>query len=204
MGFYVERILPRIADKALSAPEFSRLRARAARGLGGEVLEIGFGSGRNLDHYAPAVRRVLAVEPASGARELAAGRIAAAPMPVEFVGLEGEALPLEDESVDNALSTWTLCTISDVGRALDEVRRVLRPGGALHFVEHGRAPDAKVVRWQDRLTPLQRRAFGGCHLNRPIDELIAGAGLAVERLETFYVTGPKAFCFTFEGVAVKS
>ena len=125
-------------------------------------------------------------------------------MPVEFVGLAGEALPLEDESVDNALSTWTLCTISDVGRALDEIRRVLRPGGALHFVEHGRAPDAKVVRWQDRLTPLQRRAFGGCHLNRPIDELIAGAGLAVERLETFYVTGPKAFCFTFEGVAVKA
>lgn len=115
------------------------------------------------------------------------GRVAASSVPVDYVGLDGQDLPLDDGSVDHVLTTWTLCTIPDVERALGEIRRVLRPGGALHFVEHGRAPDPKVARWQDRLTPIQRRIAGGCHLNRPIDELIAGVGLDVGRIDNYYL-----------------
>lgn len=204
MGFYAERVLPRVVDLALSGKAFAPLRARVAADLDGEVLEVGFGSGRNVPVYPPAVKRVLAVDPAVGGRRLAAERIAASRVPIEFVGLTGEELPLEDRSVDHVLTTWTLCTIPDVDRALREVRRVLRPGGALHFVEHGRAPDPKVARWQDRLTPIQRRVAGGCHLNRPIAELIAGAGLDLGPVDNFYLRGPKAFGYMFEGVATRA
>lgn len=204
VGFYEERVLPRVVDVALSGREFTRLRARVAAGLSGEVVEVGFGSGRNVAHYPAAVIRVRAVDPAAGARKLAAKRIAASLVPVEYVGLDGEDLPLEDDSVDHVLTTWTLCTIPDVGRALGEMRRVLRPGGGLHFVEHGRAPDPKVARRQDRLTPLQRRIAGGCHLNRPIGDLVAGAGLAVTKLDNYFVRGPKVFGYMFEGVATKT
>jgi SAM-dependent methyltransferase len=111
---------------------------------------------------------------------------------------------LDSASVDHALTTWTLCTIPDVKRALSEVCRVLRPGGSLHFVEHGRSPDAKVARWQDRLTPLQRRLAGGCHLNRPIDLLVTQSGFELARLENYYLQGPKTFGYSFEGIATKA
>ena len=204
MGFYVDRVLPRITDVALSGKDFDKLRAKVCAGLSGEVLEVGFGSGRNVPHYPSAVRRVRAVDPATVGRELAAKRLAASAVPIEFAGLDGEALPLEDASVDHALTTWTLCTIPDVDRALGEIRRVLRPGGSLHFVEHGRSPDANVARWQDRLNPIQKRVFGGCHLNRPIDAILERAGLVVSPLETFYAKGPKPFGYLFEGVATKA
>ncbi len=203
MGFYEERVLPYIVDVALSGREFARLRARAASGLEGEVLEVGFGSGRNVPHYPRAVERVRAVDPATLGRKLAARRVAESPVPVEYVGLDGENLPLGDESVDHVLTTWTLCTIPDVDRALAEIRRVLRPGGALHVLEHGRSPDAKVVRWQDRITPINRRLAGGCHPNRPIDTLVTGADLEITRLENYYVRGPKPLSYMFEGVAVR-
>ena len=203
MGFYVDRVLPRITDVALSGKEFAKLRARVCGGLSGEVLEVGFGSGRNVPHYPSAVERVQAVDPATVGRRLAANRLAATSIPIEFIGLNGEDLPLADASVDHVLTTWTLCTIPDVDRALAEMRRVLRPGGALHFVEHGLSPDAQVARWQDRLNPIQKRVFGGCHLNRPIDRLLENAGLRVAPLETFYAKGPKAFAYLFEGVATK-
>jgi ubiquinone/menaquinone biosynthesis C-methylase UbiE len=202
MGFYSRRVLPRITNLTLSGRHHVRLRARATASLSGEVLEIGFGSGRNVEHYPSAVERVLAVDPATEGRKLAAERVAASAVPVEYIGLEGEQLPLAEASVDHVLSTWTLCTVPGVERALSEIRRVLRPGGQLHFVEHGRSPDASVARWQDRLTPWQRRALGGCHLNRSIDELIRAAGLRIERLETSYFPGiPKVFGYTFEGIA---
>jgi len=204
MGVYEERVLPRLVDVALSGRALDRLRARAASGLSGEVLEVGFGSGRNVPHYPPEVRRVRAVDPAVTGRKLAAGRIAASPVPVEYVGLDGAQLPLEDGAVDHVLTTWTLCTIPDASRALGEIRRVLRPGGALHFLEHGRAADDKVAQWQDRLTPLQRRVAGGCHLNREIDRLVEDAGLRITKLDTFYAKGPKAFAYMYEGVATKS
>lgn len=201
IGFYEEQLLPRFVDVALGGRVFAQLRQRVASGLHGEVLEVGFGSGRNVPYYPDAVKRVLAVDPAVTGRKLAAARVAASTVPVDYVGQDGEQLPLEDASVDGVLTTWTLCTIPAVERALGEIYRVLRPGGALHFVEHGRAPDPRVSRWQDRFTPIQRRLAGGCHLNRQIDELIAGAGLEVERLETFFLKGPKVFGYMFEGLA---
>jgi ubiquinone/menaquinone biosynthesis C-methylase UbiE len=149
------------------------------------------------------VRSVRAVEPSAGGRRLAARRIASTPVPVVFVGLDGEALPLEDDSADHMLITWTLCTIPAVDRALAEVVRVLRPSGTLHFIEHGRAPDPKIARRQDRFTPIQRRVFGGCHLNRPIDALISQAGLKLTKVERYFMPGPKMFGYTFEGIATK-
>jgi ubiquinone/menaquinone biosynthesis C-methylase UbiE len=204
MGFYVDRILPRVSDLALSGREFTRIRERVCAGLAGEVVEVGFGSGRNVPHYPPTVKRVQAVEPATGGRRLAAERVGASPVPVEFVGLDGEHLPIDDDSVDHVLTTWTLCTIPDVDQALREVYRVLRAGGGLHFVEHGRAPHSRTARWQDRLTPIQRRVFGGCHLNRPIDELVQRAGLRLSRLDNYFARGPKVFGYMFEGVATKA
>jgi ubiquinone/menaquinone biosynthesis C-methylase UbiE len=203
MAFYGERVLPRIIDLALSGRQFAKLRARVASTLEGEVLEVGFGSGRNVPFYPAAVQRVRAVDPSAGGRKLAAKRVAASPVPVEFIGLDGAHLPLEDASVDHVLTTWTLCTIPDVATALAEIHRVLRPGGALHFLEHGQAPHPTVARWQNRLDPLQQRIAGGCHLSRPIGELVAGSGLTVSRLENFYLSGPKAFGYMYEGVATK-
>jgi ubiquinone/menaquinone biosynthesis C-methylase UbiE len=124
-------------------------------------------------------------------------------VPIEFVGLDGEKLPLDDDSVDHVLTTWTLCTIPDVDRALAEMLRVVRPGGTLHFLEHGRAPEPRVAQWQDRLTPLQRRICGGCHFNRQIDALITGSGFEITRMENFFLPGPKPLGYMFEGVATK-
>jgi SAM-dependent methyltransferase len=201
MGFYRDQVLPRLVDMTCSSRDLDPLRARNAVGLEGAVLEIGFGSGRNLPFYPPEVRRVLAVDPATTGRKLAAARVAASPADVEFVGLDGEDLPLDSASVDHALSTWTLCTIPDVDRALAEVRRVLRPGGTFHFLEHGLAPAAGVARWQRRLAPLNSLVFGGCQLDRPIDRLVADAGFAVSGLRRYYARGPKTTSYMYEGVA---
>ena len=202
MGFYGDQVLPRALDMAMRGSEFARVRARVTAGLDGEVLEIGFGSGLNLPHYPPGVRRVIAVDPAAGGRQLAARR-ATGRVPVEFRGHDAQALPAADESVDHVVSTWTLCSIRDPGQALAEIYRVLRPGGTLRFAEHGLAPDAKVARFQHRLTPLQRRLVGGCHLDRPVSELIAGSGLVLSHLDTYYLAWPRALSYTYEGAAAK-
>jgi len=204
MGFYDDRILPRLIDRVMRRRELTEIRARIAASLDGEVLEVGFGSGLNVPHYPPTVTRVLAVDPATLGRKLAAERVAESSVPIEYVGLDGQRLPLESASVDHVLTTWTLCTIPDVGRALDEIARVLRPGGTLHFAEHGRSPDPAVVHWQDRFTPLQRRVAGGCHLNRPIEQLIAQSGLTITRIDNYYTKGPKAFGYMYEGTAAKA
>ena len=196
-------MVPRIIDVVMNRADLRQIRDRVASGLGGEVLEVGFGSGLNVPHYPQAVSRVIAVDPAQVGRKLAAKRIAASPVPVEFAGLDGEQLPWEAGRFDHVLLTWTLCTIPHPGRGLAEICRVLRPGGELHFADHGRSPDPQVARWQDRLTPLQRRVSGGCHLNRPIGELIAGSGLQISEMDNYYLEGPKAFGYTFEGRATK-
>ena len=204
VGLYEEQVLPRFVDVALGGARLGRLRARVAAGLEGEVVEVGFGSGHNVPYYPQAVRRVRVVDPATVGRKLAAKRVAATTVPVEFVGLDGQSLPLADGTVDHVLTTWTLCTIPDVRAALGEIRRVLRPGGALHFLEHGRSAEPNVARWQDRVTPVQRRIGGGCHLNRPIDQLVAGSGLAIGEQTTYYIRGPKVVGYKYDGDATKT
>jgi SAM-dependent methyltransferase len=203
MSLYVEHVLPRVLDKSMAMKLFRPLRERAVDGLAGDVVEIGFGSGHNLPYVPPTVTRWRAVEPSELSVRLASSRIAAAPFPVEVAGLDGEQLPLGDAVADAVLCTWSLCTIPDPVAAAREMGRVLRPGGVLHFVEHGRAPDAKVRVWQDRLTPVQKRLFGGCHLNRDIPAILERAGFTLTQLDAHYVDGqPKAFAYLFEGRAV--
>jgi ubiquinone/menaquinone biosynthesis C-methylase UbiE len=194
--------LPRLIDLGCSSKELAAERARCLAGVSGRVIEIGFGSGLNLPHYPPAVARCVGVDPSGQAAKLARARIAAAPFPVEVISLSAEKIPAEDHAFDAAVSTFSLCTIPDARAALAEVRRVLVPGGRLFFLEHGRAPDAGVLRWQRRLNELQGRLFGGCHLDREIDRLIADAGFEIETLDAHYGLGaPKPFAFLYRGVA---
>ncbi len=203
MGLYGEQVLPRLINVACAAgPAVGELRQRVCAGLVGEVVEIGFGSGLNVPHYPAAVSRVAAVEPSEVAWKLAADRLAASPVRVERAGLDGESLPFGDDAFDSALSTWTMCTVPGIEAALAELRRVLRPGGALHFVEHGLAPDGSVATWQRRLDPLQQRLFGGCHLTRPIVDLLEQAGFVISELDVFYEKGtPKVLGALTLGVA---
>jgi ubiquinone/menaquinone biosynthesis C-methylase UbiE len=203
VGWYSEHVLPRIVNTVCDMKVARKQRRRVCEGLAGDVVEIGFGSGLNIPFYPPAVERVAAIEPADVGWKLAEQRLAATTIPVERSGLDGQALPFPDDSFDAALSTWTMCTIPDVEAALRELRRVLKPGGELHFAEHGLAPDENVRRWQHRLDPLQQRVFGGCHLTRPIADLVKGAGFTVERLDTYYEQGsPKVLGASSLGVAV--
>lgn len=201
MGIYRDHILPRIVDRMMNTKETRRLRPRVMRELSGEVLEIGFGSGLNLPHLPASVQKLYAIDPATVGRKLAARRIAECDVPVTFIGLDGEEIPLEDDSVDNVFTTWTLCTIPDAPRALREVRRVLKPGGRFHFLEHGLSADPGVARWQRRLNPVQKAIGGGCELVRPIDRLVREAGFRVARLENYYMKGPRVACYLYEGAA---
>lgn len=195
-------MLPRLVDRACGSAGMASWRADVVDGLRGRVVEIGFGSGLNVEHYPATVNVVLAVEPAKVARRLAAGRVASSAVPVEHVGLDGQSIPLPDASTDAALSTFTLCTIPDVGQALAELRRVIRPGGRFHFLEHGIAPDAGVVVWQRRLEPLQRRLADGCHLTRDIPAIVTDAGFVIEHVEQRYAKGPRPWSWFTVGVAV--
>ena len=193
MGFYGEQVVPRIIDKACGTKTAEPLRRRVCAGLAGDVVELGFGSGHNVPFYPAAVTRVTAVEPSDVGWRLATERVKAATVPVRRSGLDGQSLPFPDHGFDAALSTWTLCTIPDVGAALREVRRVLKPGGTLHFLEHGLAPDERVQRWQRRLEPVQYRLAGGCHLTRPIVDLLTAAGFTIHDLDVFYEQGAPKF-----------
>jgi SAM-dependent methyltransferase len=202
VGFYGEQILPRFVDRACGAAGMAEWRAGVTEGLSGRVVEIGFGSGLNVAHYPSAVDVVLAVEPAQVARHLAQHRIAASSVPVEHVGLDSQSIPLDDASCDAALSTFTLCTVPDARAALSELRRVVRPGGAFHFLEHGLADDPHVTLWHRRLDPWQCRLFGGCHLTRDIPALISEAGFTIDRVEQRYTKGPRPWSWFTTGVAI--
>lgn len=202
MGIYRDHILPRGINWVLARPECLERRRTVTPGLRGQVLEIGFGSGLNLPYYPPEVDRIYAVDPATVGRKLAAKRIASCPIPGEFIDVDGEILPLDTDSVDAVLSTWTLCTIPEVTNALRELRRLLKPGGRLHFLEHGLSPDADVAKWQQRLNPLQKRFAAGCQLDLKIDELIRSVGFEIEALENFYMKGLKVGSYMYKGLAV--
>jgi ubiquinone/menaquinone biosynthesis C-methylase UbiE len=193
MGFYGDQVLPRIVSAVGGMKTTYPLRERVCGGLKGEVVEVGFGSGLNVPFYPDSVRRVAAVEPADVGWKLAAKRLRASSVPVERSGLDGQWLPFEDASFDAALSTWTMCTIPDIEQALVELRRVLKRGGTLRFVEHGLAPDEGVRRWQHRLEPMQKRLFGGCHLTREIPDLLRDAGFEITELDVFYEDGAPKF-----------
>jgi ubiquinone/menaquinone biosynthesis C-methylase UbiE len=202
VGLYEQHVLPRLVDLACGDRGFDRWRVEASAGLGGTVLEVGFGSGLNLPHYPEQVERVLAVEPSTVARDRAAARVRASTAQVDFVGLDGESIPLDDDSVDAALCTFTLCTIPDVDRALSEIRRVVRPGGEFRFLEHGLAPERSVARWQHRLDGVQQRLAGGCHLVREPVRLVGDAGMTLRSSRSAFARGPKPWTYLTVGHAV--
>jgi ubiquinone/menaquinone biosynthesis C-methylase UbiE len=202
MSVYGQQVLPRIMNVVCGSKSSHELRERVCQGLSGEVVEIGFGSGHNVAHYPASVTSVAAVEPSDVAWSLARARVASGRVSVVRSGLDGQALPFDDDSFDSELSTWTLCTIPDIGSALAEIRRVLRPGGSLHFLEHGLAPDPAVQRWQHRMEPIHKRLVGGCHHTRRVAEAIEAAGFVITELDVFYEDGaPKVLGADSLGVA---
>jgi ubiquinone/menaquinone biosynthesis C-methylase UbiE len=196
---YRDRILPYLIHWAMRQGTFTEYRRRVVAAADGHVLEVGIGSGLNLPFYSGHLH-IVGLDPSAS---LLARARKGAPASTDLILCRGsaEAIPLDDHSVDTAVTTWTLCSIPDVERALAEVRRVLKPTGKLLFVEHGRAPDAGVSRWQDRLTPLWKRVAGGCHLNRPMDRVIERSGFSIETLTTGYMEGPRVMTFMYEGCA---
>ncbi len=207
MGLWASRVLPGILDRQLSRPEFDAARDQVCGGLHGDVVEVGFGSGLNVPHYPRGVNEVIAVEPSARAWHLAQHRVLRSRVPVLRGGRDGQHLGQPDASADCYLTTYTLCTVPDVARTLAEAHRVLRPGGTVHFLEHGASPDHGVARWQRLLDPVHRAVTGGCRLTRRIDRLLEEAGFALVELDRHYLPGPdlnRPFAYTYLGVAKKA
>ena len=201
MGTYQNWILPRLIDLVMRNRALTAYRQRLVPKAEGRVLEIGVGSGLNLPFYSDQVSHVIGLDPSFELLEMAWDAAKRSAMPVSLLNGSAGAIPLPDKSIDTVVTTWTLCSIPEVERALAEVRRILRPGGAFLFVEHGLAPEPGVQRWQHRLTPAWMRVGGGCHLDRAPDRLLASAGLHVTDLETGYMNGPRPMTFMYEGRA---
>jgi SAM-dependent methyltransferase len=203
MGVYREFVLPRLIDRLCGSRGMTRWRESVPAGLVGQVVEIGFGSGLNLEFLPAEVTGVFAVEPSATAMKLALKRGVRTGVRVTHVGLDGESIALADESCDSALCTFTLCTVADPAKALGEIHRVLRPGGSLHFLEHGIAPDPSVARWQRRLDPWEQRLADGCHLARDPLSLVRHAGFSIESIEQRYARGPRPWSYFTLGRATK-
>jgi ubiquinone/menaquinone biosynthesis C-methylase UbiE len=202
MSFYEDRILPHLVDFACSSKPTRKQREKVVPLAEGDVLEIGFGSGRNLPFYdAAKVRKIWGLEPSEGMRRKAAPLVEESELDVEFIDLPGEEIPLETDSVDTVLVTYTLCTIPDAVVALEGMRRVLKPGGRLLYCEHGIAPDADVRRWQDRLNGTWRRFSGGCNINRDIPDLIERGGFEITNDERMYIPGIRVLTYNYWGSA---
>lgn len=205
MGAYERFLLPRLIDCACGISLIRQQRALLVPGAEGRVLEVGAGSGLNFPFYDQRrVKELIALEPSAELRRMASSAADDISLPIILVNAPAEAIPLESNSLDTVLMTYTLCSIPDPVRGLREMRRVLKPGGRLLFAEHGRAPDRSVRRWQERITPLWKRLAGGCHLNRDIAGLIAGAGFQLEAVDARYLSRPKAFAFNYRGSALRS
>lgn len=201
MTFYRDRILPYLQNLTMRNRELLPYRERVAGTANGRVLEVGIGSCLNLPFYSPHVREVIGLEPVPRLVTMARKEAAGSSLPVTFIEGSAEEIPLDDTSIDTVVITWTLCSIPQAVRAMHEMRRVLRPGGQLLFVEHGQAPEEGVRKWQNLLTPAWKRIAGGCHLNRPIGTLIEDNGFAMAHIETGYMKGPKPMTFLYEGCA---
>jgi len=202
MGFYGKYVLPRLTDATMRDREMARLRAAWVPLAKGEVLEVGIGSGLNLPLYSSEVKHVYGVDPSPELLRMALRRAAARSLRLEVLQQSAEEpLALANECIDTVVLTWTLCSIPDPHKALQQMRRVLKPTGQLIFVEHGRAPDRTVAFWQHRLTPVWKRFTGGCHLDRKIDGLITDAGFQIADLRTSYLPGLRLMTFTYQGVA---
>ena len=202
MSFYEDRILPRLINLACTGKPTRRQREKIVPRAYGDVLEIGFGGGLNLPHYdSDKVRKVFGLEPSAGMRRSAAANIAASPLDVELIDLPGEEIPLDDNSVDSVLVTYTLCSIPDAVTALRGMRRVLKPRGRLFFCEHGKAPDNDVHKWQNRLNGTWGRLSGGCNINRDIPALLREAGFDLADDNRMYVPGVRALSYNFWGTA---
>lgn len=202
MGFYEKWVLPRLLNLAMSDKFISEERRKALGGVSGTVLEVGFGSGHNLPFYPAAVRRLIAVDPSRESAKLARKRIAEARFPVEYLPVAGEKIEAPDHSFDSVVSTFTLCSVADPLATLEQMRRVLKPGGKLFLIEHGLSTDPKIQRWQGRLDWLQNLLFGGCHLTRDVRRVVAEAGFAFDEVDQFYMKGPPKFAaFVTRGVA---
>lgn len=203
MSFYEDKVLPRLINVACGSKPAYKQREKIVPRARGDVLEIGFGSGLNLPHYdRSAVRHIFALEPAAGMRKIAARPIADSGLDIELIDLPGEEIPLDDDSVDTVLVTYTLCTIAEVAGALDGMRRVLKPNGKLLYCEHGKAPDASVVRWQNRLNPGWRKFAGGCNMNRDIPKILTSAGFNIEDDNRMYIPGIKSLSYNYWGAAI--
>lgn len=199
MGFYDRHVLPRLISLAMRQRMLAPYRRRVVGQAKGRVLEIGVGAGANLPYYGPDVEELFGVEPAESLVRMTQAKPEAAR--IRLVQAPAEDMPFEDASFDTAVMSWTLCSIADSAAALAEVRRVLKPGGVLLFVEHGRAPEPRISRSQDRLTPLWRRIAGGCRLNLAVDQALEGAGFRIEALSKGYLASPNAFTYLYEGRA---
>ena len=201
MSFYQRYVIPRLTHLAMGQKQLGPFRQRVLGAAEGRVLEIGVGSGLNFSLYRDTVKSVIGLEPSPGLLRMARPRAAAAGVSITLLDSSAEAIPLDSASIDTVVTTWTLCTIPNAPAALGEMRRVLKPGGALLFVEHGRAPEPGVARWQDRLDPLWSRLAGGCHLNRKMDDLITGNGFRMATLTNVRIPGPRTHTFLYEGSA---
>lgn len=202
MNLYERVVLPRLIDFACGMGEVMKARSKIVPQACGRVLEIGIGTGLNLEFYDPnKVSAVIGVDPSAQMQKLARERAAKTSIAVEMIALELGQIKAEDASFDSIVCTFTLCTIVDAVAALKEMRRVLKPHGRLLFCEHGLAPDAAVVRWQNRLTPIWKPLAGGCHLNRDIPALIQAGGFTIRELDTRYLQGPKAMTYVYSGWA---
>ena len=200
MSWYEQRVLPRLIDLACRAKPTRKQREKIVPRASGDVLEIGFGSGLNLPFYRrDAVRRLWALEPSAGMRQLAGEAIGRSGLDVEFLGQPCEDVPLDDQSVDTVVVTYTLCSIADVVPALEEVRRVLKPRGHLLFCEHGKAPDKNVYKWQERLNPVWRKVSGGCNIHRDVPAILEHSGFKIEDDNRMYVPGIRALSYNYWG-----
>jgi len=202
VSWYDEKILPRMINVACGSKPTQKQREKIVPRASGDVLEIGFGSGLNLPHYDRGrVRHIWGLEPSSGMRKIAAEPIATSGLEVELIDLPGEEIPLDDNCVDTVLITYTLCTIPDMASALDGMRRVMRSDGRLLFCEHGKAPDANVVKWQDRMNPAWKKIAGGCNMNRDIPAALVAAGFEISDDNRMYIPGIKALSYNYWGAA---